>query len=106
LKGKFKVSDTHAAREDLLRLFDHLLAQAQDGDDFAHAQSAIDTIRLQVEGLLSHSPFVFRKAGSNPFVREMLIPFGAMGCVALYEIEGAEVVSVLALRHQREDDCH
>jgi len=51
------------------------------------------------------TPFSFRKATpNNPFLREMLVPFGASGYVALYEIDDEETVTILALRHQREDD--
>jgi hypothetical protein len=51
-------------------------------------------------------PFVYRKAGDSPFLREPLMPFGAAGFVALYEIEDARHVTVLALRRQLEDDYH
>jgi hypothetical protein len=40
------------------------------------------------------------------FLRELVIPFGAAGCVAQYEIEGKGTVTVLAVRHQREEDYH
>jgi plasmid stabilization system protein ParE len=39
-------------------------------------------------------------------MRELLIPFGRAGYVALYEIDGKDTVTVLAVRHQREDDYH
>ena len=42
----------------------------------------------------------------NPFLRELLIPFGAAGIVLLFEIEDNETVTILAVRHQREDDYH
>jgi hypothetical protein len=35
-----------------------------------------------------------------------MIPFGASGYVALFEIDRDRCVTVLALRHQREDDYH
>ncbi|MBC7310978.1 MAG: type II toxin-antitoxin system RelE/ParE family toxin, partial [Rhizobium sp.] len=38
--------------------------------------------------------------------RELLVPFGNSGYVVLYEIEDAETVTILAVRHQREDDYH
>lgn len=54
---------------------------------------------------LQEFPFSCRKAQpDNPFLREMLIPFGAAGYVALFEIEDSKTVTVLAVRHQREDD--
>jgi hypothetical protein len=36
----------------------------------------------------------------------LVIPFGAAGYVALFEIDDAQTVTVLALRHQRESDYH
>lgn len=52
-------------------------------------------------------PFACRKGESgNPFLREMLIPFGTSGYVVLFEIEAKETVTILAVRHQREEDYH
>jgi hypothetical protein len=34
----------------------------------------------------------------------MVIEFGQSGYVALFEIEDADTVTILAMRHQREDD--
>jgi hypothetical protein len=36
----------------------------------------------------------------------MVIPFGTAGYVALFEIEDSKTVTVLAIRHQRDDDYH
>jgi hypothetical protein len=44
--------------------------------------------------------------GGNPLLRELVIPFGAAGCVSLFEIEGPSTVMVLAVRHQRKEDYH
>ena len=95
-----------AAREVLFRLFDLLLERAQTAEDFDSAQLAVDAIRDTVERSLSRMPFVYRKAGDSPFLRELLIPFRGAGYVALYEIEDAAHVTVLAVRHQLEDDYH
>jgi hypothetical protein len=38
--------------------------------------------------------------------RELLIPFGHSGYVALFEIDDARTVTVTAVRHQREEDYH
>ena len=43
---------------------------------------------------------------SNPLERELIIPFGGSGYVALFEIIGVDEVVVSALRHQREDDYY
>jgi mRNA-degrading endonuclease RelE of RelBE toxin-antitoxin system len=36
----------------------------------------------------------------------MLISFGSGGYVALFEIEANNTVTILAVRHQREEDYH
>lgn len=56
---------------------------------------------------LQDFPFACRKADeANPFLRELVIPFGAGGYVALFEIEDSSTVTILAIRHQRKDDYH
>jgi plasmid stabilization system protein ParE len=95
----FRVRYTGAAREDLRRLYAFLLEH-----DLQAAGRARDAIGKGVE-LLRDFPFTCRKAmPDNPFLRELLIPFGAAGYVALFEIEDNETVTILAVRHQREDD--
>ena len=106
MSAAFEVRYSDAAREDLFRLFDFLLERAQTDEDFDSAQLAIDAIRETVERSLGRMPFAYRKAGDSPFLRELLIPFRGAGYVALYEIEDASHVTVLALRHQLEDDYH
>lgn len=57
--------------------------------------------------LLSFSPFSCRKVlPDNPFLRELIIPFGSTGYVALFDIESEKMVNILAVRHQREEDYH
>jgi plasmid stabilization system protein ParE len=90
----------------LLRLFDFLLDRARTAEDFEAAQHAIDAITAAVESHLSRTPLIFRKAGSDPFRRELVIPFGSAGYVALYEVEDRKTINILAVRHQREDDYH
>lgn len=95
---------TEAAEDDLVRLYQFILER--DPDDFALAESALEAIRRAIHSL-AWSPFSYRKARPDtPFLRELLIPFGRAGYVALYEIDGKDTVTVLAVRHQREDDYH
>lgn len=55
--------------------------------------------------LLETFPFTCRKAKADtPFLRELIISFGVNGYVALFEIEENNIVTILAVRHQREDD--
>ena len=99
----YAVRFTKEAEDDLLRLIDFLIAQ-----DVSAARKAQASISEAVK-FLAIFPFSCRKAeGSsvNPFVRELLIPFGNAGYVALFEIEDAETVTIIAVRHQREDDYH
>ena len=39
-------------------------------------------------------------------IRELIIPFGHTGYVALFEIVDNHTVIIGAIRHQREDDYH
>ena len=97
----FRVRFTPDAENDLVRLYDFLLEK-----DLAAAERALEAIRAGLE-LLRFSPFSCRKAvADNPLLRELVIPFGAAGYVALFEIDGPSTVTVLAIRHQREDDYH
>lgn len=78
---------------------------ARDETDWT-AERALEVTK-DVTRTLAFSPFSHRKVqAKNPFPREMVIPFGAAGYVALFEIENASTVTVLAVRHQREDDYH
>lgn len=97
----YEVRFAPAAADDLNRLVEFLAEN--DVSASARARLAIS----EALKLLSLFPFSCRKASAeNPFLREMVITFGRDGYVALFEIEGANVVTVLSVRHQREDDYH
>ncbi|MBU9273431.1 type II toxin-antitoxin system RelE/ParE family toxin [Burkholderia gladioli] len=84
-----------------MRLYRFLLDQ-----DSAAAERALVAIRQGAE-LLSRFPFTCRKADAdNPSLRELVISFGVAGYVMLFEVEDAQQVTILAIRHQREDDYH
>ena len=103
----FRVRLTRAATEDLERLFDFVLErelQRSHGDPDL-AGRALQAIRDGISGL-SRSPFTCRKASQSPFLRELVIPFGRSGYVALFEIVDGENVVISAVRHQLEDDYH
>ena len=102
----FVVPLSPAAEADLERLFDFLLDRAETSEDLDRAQAAIDAIEAAVQHRLAMTPFNFRKASRNPAQRELIIPFGGTGTVALHEIVSMSKVVVLAVRHQREEDCH
>jgi len=99
---RFRVRLTTEALGDLEGLQAFILDQ-----DIEAAERAIAAIRGAFR-LLEESPFSCRKAwpGDRPLLREIVIPFGRTGYVALFEIEGPGTVTVLAVRHQREEDYH
>src|SRR3990167_6895905 len=95
----YKVRFTPEADDDLLGLYDFLVVK-----DVRAAEHALEAIEVATR-LLAISPYSCRKATrGDPVLREMLIPFGSAGYVVLFEIEPPSTVTVLAVRHQREDD--
>lgn len=99
---RFVVRFTPHAQADLIRLYDFILQR--DASGLAMAERALEAIGHALRGL-ELSPFSYRKVRSNdPFLREIIIPFGAAGYVALFEIDHAHTVTILAVRHQLEDD--
>jgi plasmid stabilization system protein ParE len=104
----YRVRLTRQAEDDLERLFDFILEREihrPGGGDWAQADAALTAIRAGIQTLAS-SPFTCRKAGADPFLRELVISFGRTGYVALFEVDNATTVTVLAIRHQLEDDYH
>ena len=107
-----RVRLTVEAADDLEQLFGFVLQRErlrQDGD-LDGADRALTAVRngMAWHGMatLRQSPFTCRKVGTSPFLRELLIPFGRTGCVALFEIVDQENIVISAVRHQLEDDYH
>lgn len=97
----YRIRFTRSARDDMQRLYAFLLER-----DLQAARRAREAIGKGID-FLREFPFSCRKAlPNNPFLREMVIPFGASGYVALFEIEDKETITILAVRHQREEDSH
>lgn len=97
----FRLRYAQSARADIKGHYAFLLER-----DFDAAERAVEVI-IRTINTLRDFPFAARKAsGGTPFIRELVIPFGSSGYVALYEIEDATQVTILAIRHQREDDYH
>ena len=104
----FRVRLTRGAAGDLERLFDFIVERElarEGGGDLDLPDQALAALRAGI-ATLQTSPFTCRKAGKSPFLRELIIPFGRSGYVALFEIEDAANVSVVAIRHQLEADYH
>lgn len=103
----YRVIFSPEAEEDLLRLFEHAFARELNSasGDLDVPAKAIDAIEKACL-FLEISPFSCRKPGASGLVRELIIPFGASGFVALFEIRDARTVLIGAIRHQRESDYH
>jgi plasmid stabilization system protein ParE len=96
---QYRIRFTPEAEADLLRLYDFLLER-----DLTVAERALESIEKAME-LLRFSPFSCRKAlPGRPFLRELIIPYGTAGYIALFEIETDRIVTIVALRHQHEQD--
>ena len=103
-----RVRLTREAEADLERSFDFVLERelaGEAGGDLELAEQALFAIHAGFHTLQT-SPFTCRKAGTSPFLRELIIAFGRSGYVALFEIVGSAEVVVAAVRHQLESDCH
>lgn len=97
----FQIRISGQARTDLIRL--HRFQATRDPAVGRRALTAIH----QAFASLASAPFIYRKAQpNNAFLREIIIPFGSAGYVALYEIDNDKSVTVLAVRHQLEEDYY
>lgn len=101
----YRVTLTSGALDDLQRIEDFLVELALRHGDFNLPTRAVQAIRQEI-GVLSRNPYTCRKTDHDPHERELIIPFGGSGFVALFHILDAQSVVVSALRHQREDDYH
>jgi plasmid stabilization system protein ParE len=97
----YQVRFAAAARDDLRRLYAFQLER--DIELAARAMLAIE----KALSLLRDFPFTCRKAHPDtPFLRELVIQFGTSGYVALFDIDEGRMITILAVRHQLEDDYH
>jgi plasmid stabilization system protein ParE len=87
------------ARSDLSRLHEFLVRK-----DVNAAKRAILAIRAAFDPL-TRAPLIGRPVEDSEDLRELVIDFGATGYLALYRLEPElDAVTILALKHQREDD--
>jgi plasmid stabilization system protein ParE len=97
----WRVRYTRAAREDVQQLFARMVKF-----DIRAARRA-RTALADATAILKPFPFSCRKAqADSPLLRELLVSFGHSGYVMLFEIDDASTVTILAVRHQREDDYY
>lgn len=86
------------AQADLSRLYAFIASK------IGAAQRAVLAIR-EAFVPLRHAPTIGRLVEDSNELREIVIDFGASGYLALYRFEPAlDAVTVLAIKHQSEDD--
>lgn len=96
-----RVEFSAEARSDIERLYRSLASES-----IPAAEQALATLGKAWE-MLALFPYASRKASTaHPFLRELVIPLGRSGYVALFEIVDPTLVLVLAIRHQREEDYY
>lgn len=100
--ARYRVRFARAALQDLVRLTEHLLAHESPTDPEARIREAVE--------VLERLPFVGRRAHGigeqDGSLRELIVPSGDSGYVLLYRVGPGRWVSVLAARHQREEQYH
>lgn len=91
---------TETFYKDLERLYDFLVLKD------TLAERAFQAVHKAME-LLEDFPFSGRKVfEDDALLRELVVPFGSAGYVILFKIVDDRTVTILAVRHQREDDYH
>ena len=87
------------AQSDLSRL--HAFLFEKDANAAKRALLAIREAFMP----LKHSPLLGRPVEERGYLRELVIDFGASGYLAMYRFEPSlDAVTILAIKHQREDD--
>jgi plasmid stabilization system protein ParE len=100
---RYNVEISDAAQEDMERLHDFL-----SDTDMRLADKAINEI-LKGYDFLKIFPQSCRLASFNEpgsTYRELIINFGKSGYLVLFEINDESTLTIIAVRHQRENDYH
>lgn len=100
----WSVRFTDATEEDLNRLHDFFLDRPEP--DWLQAEKAMNAIKNSIQNLAATALSCRLASADHPTLRELIIPFGRPGYVALFEVKGSDVVTILAVRHQREGGYH
>jgi len=101
---RYRVVPTVTFQEDIERLEEHIILR----ELASHTPDDLCLFRLRdaierAMGILSFAPHTCRRSEMHREFRELIIPFGHGGCVALFAIRDADVV-LLAARDQHEHD--
>ena len=95
-------SRTWSPENGLLAKWGGVHIQTLNGDDLPGPKTRLAAIQTTNVALQRHTAC----GASAERAGRALIPFGSAGYVALFEIDDRSHVSILAVRHQREEDYH
>jgi hypothetical protein len=100
----YRVVASVTFQEDVERLEEHIVQRelASNTPDDRCLFRFRDAVERAMS-ILSFAPHTCRRSEQNKEFRELVIPFGHVGCVALFVIRELDVV-LLAARHQHEHD--
>lgn len=104
MSARYRVVPSLTFQEDIERLEEHIIERelaSNTPDD-----TCLFRFRDAVEGamaILSFAPHTCRRCEKQREFRELIIPFGHGGCVALFAIRDLDVL-LLAARDQHEHD--
>ena len=95
-----RITYSERALRDLKRLQEFMTEQAGPAVAARAAESIMEAIDF-----LDRHPQVGRPAEHD--LRELVISYGKTGYLALYRFDpAADHLRIMAIRHQREEDCH
>ena len=92
---------TAAFFEDMDRQAEFLIERDPD-----QAIRAISAIKKALAILIDLPLMARRASGEDPLLRELVVPFGSSGYLILFKLIDDQTVTILAIRHQREEDYH
>lgn len=104
MSGRYRVVPTVTFQQDTERLEEHIVQRdlASSTPDDTCLFRFRDTVERAL-GILSFAPHTCRRSESHRGFRELIVPFGHGGCVALFTIRDFDVV-LLAARDPHEHD--
>lgn len=101
---RYRVVPTASFQQDIERLEEHIIQR--ELASHAPDDTCLFRFRDEVEralGILAFAPHTCRRSEAHREFRELIIPFGHGGCIALFAIRDRDVV-LLAARDQHEHD--
>lgn len=98
---KFELRYTQTFHDDLDRVLDFQFERYP-----ALAERTVVAIGKALR-VLEDFPLMARRAcEDDPMLRELVVSFGSSGYIILFKLIDDHTVTILAIRHQREDDYH